>query len=165
MSPAPWHWLVLGGLLLLLEAFTPGFAFFWLATSAGLTALLLWLVPTLPWQAQVLVFALGAVAAVGGWRWWRHRHPSRPPDPTLNRRAAGYVGRETVLVAAIGPGHGRVRIADSTWLADGPPLPAGARVRIVGATGPVLRVAPVNEAGARHDADMAPDREAEPPPA
>ncbi len=43
---------------------------------------------------------------------------------------------------AIGPGHGRVKIADSTWLADGPELAAGNRVRVVGARGPVLLVVP-----------------------
>ena len=30
-----WHWLVLGGLLLLLEVLTPGFVFIWLALAAG----------------------------------------------------------------------------------------------------------------------------------
>ena len=52
-----------------------------------------------------------------------------------------YVGTEAVLVEAIGPGHGRVRIGDSTWLAAGPDLPAGSRVRIVGARGALLLVA------------------------
>ena len=42
--------------------------------------------------------------------------------------------------SAIGPGHGRVRIGDSTWLAAGPDLPAGSRVRIVGARGALLLV-------------------------
>ena len=32
-----WHWLVLGGLLLLLEVFTPGFVFMWLALAAAVT--------------------------------------------------------------------------------------------------------------------------------
>ena len=100
MTPAPWHWLVLGGVLLLLEAFTMGFACLWLAVGAGLTGLLLWLVPALPWQAQVLAFALCAVGALGGWRWWRRRSPV---------------------------------------------LPAGTRVRIVGADGPVLHVVPAGE--------------------
>ncbi|MEK0085177.1 NfeD family protein [Benzoatithermus flavus] len=145
MTPAPWHWLVLGGVLLLLEAFTMGFACLWLAVGAGLTGLLLWLVPALPWQAQVLAFALCAVGALGGWRWWRRRSPVLPADPALNRRGASHVGGETVLVAGIGPGHGRVRVADGTWLADGPPLPAGTRVRIVGADGPVLHVVPAGE--------------------
>jgi membrane protein implicated in regulation of membrane protease activity len=145
MSLAPWHWLLLGGILLLLEAFTMGFAFLWFATGAGFAALLLWLFPGLPWQAQVLAFAAAAVATLGGWHLWRGRSPAVPVDPGLNRRAESFLGSEAVLVAPIGPGHGRVKIADGTWLAEGPPLPAGARVRIIGVDGLVLRVSPVGE--------------------
>jgi membrane protein implicated in regulation of membrane protease activity len=143
VSPTFWSWLVLGGALLLLEAFTPGFAFLWLALSAGLTGFLLWLMPALSWQAQVLVFAGCAVASVGAWLWWRRRWPDHAGDNALNQRTAGYVGSEAVLTVGISGGHGRVRIADTSWLASGPDLPAGARVRIVGARGAVLLVAPV----------------------
>ena len=142
MSPTFWSWLVLGGALLVLEAFTPGFAFLWLALSAGLTGVLLWLVPMLSWQTQVLVFAGCAVASVGVWLWWRRRQPTAG-DHGLNQRTAGYVGSEAVLTVGIAGGHGRVRIADASWLAEGPDLPAGTRVRIVGARGAVLLVAPV----------------------
>jgi hypothetical protein len=34
-------------------------------------------------------------------------------------------------------------VGDSVWIARGPDLPAGARVRIVGAKGTVLEVEPV----------------------
>ena len=39
MSFAFWHWLVLGSALLLIEVFTPGFVFIWLAVAAGATGL------------------------------------------------------------------------------------------------------------------------------
>lgn len=137
-----WTWLALGGALLALEGLTPGIAFVWLALSAAATAGLVWLRPTLGWQAQLLLFGAGAVASVAGWFWWRSRRP--PPadgDPSLNRRTLGLVGTETILTAPTGAaGHGRVRVGDGTWLADGPPLPAGARVRVTGARGAVLLV-------------------------
>jgi hypothetical protein len=139
-----WSWLALAGLLLLLEAFTPGFAFLWLALSAALTGLVLWVWPSLAWQAQVVAFAGLAVASVAAWQVWRRRHPATGGDPTLNRRTAGLVGAEAVLVAPTGVGHGRVRVGDTTWLAEGPSLAAGARVRIVGARGSVLLVAPTD---------------------
>lgn len=147
MSPTPWHWLVLGGVLLLVEALAPGFVFFWLGISAGLTALLLWLLPGLAWQGQILAFALLTVASLGGWLWLRRRLPRHEAEPLLNRRAQQYVGSEAVLTAPITAGHGRVRIADATWLATGPELAAGTRVRIVGARGAVLVVAPLEAAG------------------
>lgn len=138
-----WHWLGLSGLLLLLEILTPGFVFIWLAIAAGLTGAVLWLVPQLAWELQLLVFAAAALASVGAWFAWWKRNPPAGTGSGLNNRALAMVGTEAILVQAIGPGHGRVRLADSTWLASGPDLPAGTRVRIVGARGAVLLVAPV----------------------
>ena len=138
-----WHWLAAGGLLLLLEVFTPGFVFMWLGLAAGITGLIAWLVPTLTWQLEVLIFAATAVVSVALSFRWRRAFPLRGGDPLLNNRALRYVGTEAELVGAIGPGNGRVRVADSTWPAAGPELPAGTRVRIVGARGAVLLVMPV----------------------
>jgi membrane protein implicated in regulation of membrane protease activity len=108
----------------------------------------LWLVPGMGWEAQVLAFAALAVTSVTLSFRWRRRLPTSGGDPKLNRRALACVGTEAVLEAAIGPGHGRVRIADSTWPAAGPDLPAGARVRVVGVKGAVLLVVPAAAAPA-----------------
>lgn len=151
MMPTFWHWLALGGGLLLLEVLTPGVVFLWLALAAGVTGALLWLAPGLSWQMQLLSFAAAAIVTVGLSFQWRRRMPAAAGDPGLNRRALAYVGTEALLVGAIGPGHGRVRIADSTWLASGPELPAGSRVRVVGARGAVMLVVPVAP-GAADDA-------------
>lgn len=150
MSLTFWHWLGLGGLLLLLELLTPGFVFIWLAIAAALTGALLGLVPQLIWQLQLLAFAAAALASVGAWFAWRKHSPPAGPGSGLNNRALAMIGTEAVLVQPIGPGHGRVRLADSTWLASGPDLPAGTRVRIVGARGAVLLVAPAGSQPA-HD--------------
>ena len=136
-----WHWLGLGALLLLLEVLTPGFVFIWLAVAAGLIGILLWLLPLLAWQVQLLAFAALAVLCVGAWFGWRRRMSAGQDAAGLNNRMQNYVGTEAMLVEPIGPGHGRVRIGDSTWLAAGPDLPAGSRVRIVGARGALLLVA------------------------
>lgn len=141
-----WSWLVLGGVLLLLEAVTPGVAMIWLAISAGLTGLVVLIEPALPWQWQLVLFSGCSLASVAGWLWYRHRHPPRDGDPNLNQRSRSYVGQEAVLTVATGLGHGRVRVADGSWPADGPALPAGSRVRIVGARGAVLLVEPAEGA-------------------
>jgi membrane protein implicated in regulation of membrane protease activity len=143
-----WHWLALAGGLLILEMLTPGVVFLWLALAAGLTGMLLWLAPTLGWQGQVLAFAALAVASVSLSFRWRRRLPAAGGDPRLNRRALACIGTEAVLETGIGPGRGRVRIADSTWPAAGPDLPAGARVRVVGVKDAVLLVVPTSEARA-----------------
>ena len=124
MTPTFWHWFALGGGLLLLEMLTPGVVFLWLALAAGIAGALLWLAPGLTWQMQVLSFAVAAVVTVGLSFRWRRRMPAAGGDPKLNRRALAYVGIEAKLVNAIGPGHGRVQIADFDL--------AGRRPRIAG---------------------------------
>jgi len=61
-------------------------------------------------------------------------------DPALNRRGERYVGRQFTLETAIINGRGSIKVDDSVWRATGPELPAGRRVKVVGADGTVLRV-------------------------
>jgi membrane protein implicated in regulation of membrane protease activity len=68
------------------------------------------------------------------------RHPTHSDHPTLNRRAAGLIGRQATLVEPIADGRGRAKLGDSTWTVTGPELPAGAHVKVVDADGAVLKV-------------------------
>lgn len=72
--------------------------------------------------------------------WIANPHTSASEDPDLNRRGKQYSGRVVPLVEAIETGRGRVRLGDTVWTVEGPDLPAGAMVRIVGSDGVVLRV-------------------------
>lgn len=145
MQATFWHWWILAGLCLLVEAFAPGFVFLWLGVSAGLTGLILLLVPGLPWQWQLIAFTALALLSVAAWLAWRRRHPAVEAGSTLNRRGEGYVGRIAVLDSALPPGgHARLRLGDTTWSAAGPAMPAGARVRIVAVSGTVLEVVPAD---------------------
>jgi inner membrane protein len=137
-----WHWWVLAVILLALEVAAPGTFFLWLAIAAGAVGLIVLIFPELLWQLQVLLFAVGGVAAVLAWRAWQRRHPPTSEDPTLNRRGAQYVGQVFHLTEAIRDGRGRMSVGDTTWRVSGPELPAGARVRVVGVDGTLLRVAP-----------------------
>jgi membrane protein implicated in regulation of membrane protease activity len=137
-----WHWWALGVVLVIVEAFAPGFVFAWLAVAAGLTGLLLLLVPSLSWQGQLLAFAGLAIASVFGWVWYVRRFARPGSDSSLNRRGMQYVGRRCIVVEPIENGRGRIRVGDGTWAAVGPDAPAGARVRVVGVDGTVLVVEP-----------------------
>ena len=136
-----WHWFIAALVLLILEAFMPGAVFLWLGIAAGFTALLVLLVPSVLWQVQFVVFV---VASVGSILAWRHYKQSQPPDqtdqPALNRRGEQYIGRVVTLDSAIVNGTGRIRLADTTWKVNGPDLPAGAKAKIAGVDGAVLRI-------------------------
>ena len=65
----------------------------------------------------------------------------RSDDPLLNQRGARQLGASATVTEAISGGRGRVKLGDSEWLAEGPDAPVGARVRIVGSDGAILKVA------------------------
>jgi membrane protein implicated in regulation of membrane protease activity len=138
----PVYWWALGVILVIVEVFAPGFVFLWLGTSALVAGGLVWLWPTLPWQAQLLSFALLSVASVLGWFAWRRRHPVRSNPLNLNRRAAQQVGAIGNLAEALQNGRGRMHLGDTVWPVEGPDLPAGSRVRVVAVDNGRLRVEP-----------------------
>ncbi|MCX7630898.1 MAG: NfeD family protein [Geminicoccaceae bacterium] len=142
MRIEPWHWWVLGGLLVLLEVAAPGFVLIWLGLAALATGALLWLAPELAWPLQLAAFSLLALGLVGGWLGRRRRRPLAPDEPFLNRRAESYIGEVLVLVEPIRQGRGKARVGDTVWPVRGPDLPAEARVRVVGVRDGALLVEP-----------------------
>ena len=50
-----WHWWILGGLFLLLEAFVSGFFFVWLAVSAAVVGIAMLLYPEMGWKVQLVI--------------------------------------------------------------------------------------------------------------
>ena len=135
-----WHWWVLAVALLALEVAAPGTFFLWLAVAAAVVGLVVLVLPDLYWQVQVLLFAVTGVAAVVAWRIYARRRPQTSDDPTLNRRGEQYVGQVFHLTEPITDGRGRMKVADTMWRISGPDLPAGAKVRVTGVDGTVLRV-------------------------
>ncbi|EYB66841.1 hypothetical protein DEIPH_ctg066orf0027 [Deinococcus phoenicis] len=136
----PWHWWVLGALLLILEVTLPGVFFVWLALAAFTLGLVVFVLP-LPVTVQLLLFAALSVAAVLIGRRYVGRLPVGGDEgDTLNTGAHRLVGRTVTVTAPIVNGVGRVRVGDSDWRATGPDTPVGASVLVVGAEGTTLRV-------------------------
>lgn len=145
MTPNHWSWWLLAVLLVLVEVFAPGFFFLWLGVSAALVGLALYVAPDLSWQTQLIAFSVLSIVSIVAWRAWFRRRPEPSDHPTLNRRAAQYVGRVFVLVEPIANGRGRVRLDDASWSVEGGDAPAGTRVRVTDVRDGVLQVSPVEE--------------------
>ncbi|MBV8447413.1 MAG: NfeD family protein [Hyphomicrobiales bacterium] len=138
---SPWTWLIGGVILMALELAAPGFFLIWLGLAAVLVGGGNFLQP-LPWEANGLLFATLAVALVFvGKRMTRRDGDDEATVKHLNQRANALVGRVTTLDQPIVAGEGKVRFDDAIWLATGPDLPAGARVKVIGVAGKVLQVA------------------------
>jgi hypothetical protein len=96
----------------------------------------------IPWQYQLIGFALLGVAALLLYRSYRKKNPGTFEQPNLNQRGLQYVGSELVLVEPIEQGSGKAKLGDGVWKVSGPELPAGARVRVTGVNGTILTVIP-----------------------
>jgi membrane protein implicated in regulation of membrane protease activity len=139
---AHWVWLTLGLVLAGLEMLVPGIYLIWLALAAIATGVLTGLFDlSLPMQVIDFVF-FALIAAFSARRFLRDR-PIASSDPLLNRRGARLVGETALVVQTIEHGSGRVRLGDSEWIARGPDVTVGERVRITGTDGTILLVEPL----------------------
>ena len=126
-----------------LEMLVPGVYLIWLALAAIATGLLT-LSIGLGLPIQIIVFvSLSLIAAFSAKRFLRDS-PIESSDPLLNQRGGRLVGETAVVASTFDGGTGRIKHGDSEWLARGPDMEAGARVRIIGSEGAVLIVEPVN---------------------
>jgi membrane protein implicated in regulation of membrane protease activity len=137
-----WHWMVLSVVLAAAETFMPGAFAIWFAASAAVIGLLLIVIP-IPWQIQLIGFAVLGMVALLLYRRYLKNHPETGEQPNLNQRGMGYIGSELVLIEPIEQGSGKAKLGDGVWKVTGPELPAGARVRVTGVNGTVLIVNPV----------------------
>ena len=141
VSLGSWNWLIFGFILMALELLAPGVFMFWLGLAALLVGLLSFAINP-SWQAQLLMFAVFAAAAVPAWRYFAKSASSHSvSNPFLNKRTEALIGRVFTLEKPIIDGSGTVRIDDTIWRVAGPDAPAGSRVRIVQADGASLTVA------------------------
>jgi membrane protein implicated in regulation of membrane protease activity len=139
VSLGHWNWFIAAVVLFLIEIVVPGSFMMWLGLAAllvgGVSLAVEW-----SWQAQLIAFAVFAIAAIPGWRYFARKVEAPVDRPFLNRRAEGYVGRVFTLDKPIVDGVGTIRIDDTVWRVSGPDCPAGSRVRISRAEGADLMV-------------------------
>jgi membrane protein implicated in regulation of membrane protease activity len=137
-----WVWMTLGLVLAGLEMLIPGVYLIWLAAAAVITGVLAATLE-LSHAAQVIDFVfLSLIIAFSAKRFLRDK-PIESSDPLMNRRGARLVGETALVVQAIEHGSGRVKLGDSEWIARGPNVAAGERVRVSGSEGAILLVEPV----------------------
>ena len=139
---AAWIWVTLGLVLAALEILVPGVYLVWFAVAAVLTGAITF-ASDIGLAAQVVTFAgLSLIAAYSAKRILRDR-PIVSADPLLNHRGNRLVGETAVTATTFEGGSGRVRVADGEWIARGPDVAAGERVRIIGHDGTILLVEPL----------------------
>ena len=140
MTTVQTAWLVVALLLMASEMAIPEMFLLWLGFAALAVFALVLGVPELPIVWQGVAFGVfSALSIVVYLKFFRNR--DTPSDrPLLNRRSEQLVGEVHPLEQAIVDGRGRLKIGDAFWVAVGPDLPQGTRVRIVAVDGMSLQV-------------------------
>ncbi len=138
-----WHWFIAAGVLLIIEMLMPAFFFLWIAIAAVVTGLIVLLVPGMGMELQFIVFGILSVLSIIAWWKFRILRPRQPKPSLLNRRGHQYIDRTFTLEAPIENGIGKIRVDDSTWKINGPDLPAGQQIKVVGVDGVVLIIEPL----------------------
>lgn len=132
-----WLWLGVSIILFVIELNAPGISFMWLGAAAGLTAIIVWLVP-MGWAAQCVLFSI--LVLISLLAWWKLFRKENHVDNRLNNPAGRYIGQTHVLVQAIENGRGKIQIGDTQWQVEGDDLPVGSNVKITAAHGMCFKV-------------------------
>ncbi len=136
-----WHWFGFAAMLVIFEVMLgANFFLLWLGASAVVVALLLMVLPTLLWQYQLLVFAVGSLMCIFFWHLHLRKNPTKSDRPKLNRRSEQYIGRQFTLTEPIVNGRGKIHVDDSIWRVEGDDLPAGTRIKVIDVNGVILKV-------------------------
>ncbi len=139
ISLGSWNWVILAGLMLLVELAAPGIFFIWLALAAFVVGVIGFAVD-LSWQVQLLIFAILSVIFVVVLRPRFQDRMHSSDQPNLNQRMLNYVGHSFQLAYPIVNGRGRLSIDDTLWEVEGPDSAAGQKVRVTGVDGTRLTV-------------------------
>lgn len=141
MSHAAIFWAVLALVLIGLETAAPGILLLWFGfAAAGVFLLVLGFHLSTP--AQMMLFVLLSFISVAVyWKFFR-KAGEQTDQPLLNRRQEQMLDRVFSLESAIVNGEGRIKVGDAFWQVQGPDLPQGTSIRVVGVEAGVLRVTP-----------------------
>ena len=135
-----WQWGILAIVLVVMEVLLPGVIFLWVGIGAGITGVILLIVPEVSWQIQFVCFALLSIISGVAGRMWVARNPIKTDHPNLNQRGRQHIDRVVPLSEPIVNGFGFVQIGDTRWKIKGPDTQAGQSIRIVETDGATLIV-------------------------
>ena len=77
LHPVFWHWFIAALILISLEIMLPTTFLMWTGIGAFLTGAVVWFVPDLSWQLQLVLFTVFSVISILAGRAWVVRKPDR----------------------------------------------------------------------------------------
>lgn len=139
----PWVWAIVALAVAIAELHTPGYYLIWIAAGAAATAIA-GSYYDLALSTQILIFVVASViACLCGYFIYRWLATVGGKTVPVNRRALDLIGTRGVVAETITNGHGKVRLGDTVWLAEGPDLASGTAVVVSGVRGTTVIVASI----------------------
>ena len=136
-----WHWLIFAVVLISVEMLLIGsYYLLWLGIAAGVVGALLFLIPSLSFLMQVLIFTVLSVVTLVAYKQYQKNNPVLSDQPKLNRRGEQYIGRVFTLENPIVNGVGKVKVDDSTWRISGEDMAAGTKIKVTAVDGTTFLV-------------------------
>lgn len=148
MGLQPWHWAVIGMLLMIGELFIPSFTMLWFGVAALVTALLLWAVPMGLLSQVVIWLGLSIVVCILWFRLIQPRIKTRTKAGLGGSVIIGEIGMIVSPVLTNGLGVVRFsvpKVGAAEWACrtlDGRPIEVGTRVIVTAVMGNELIVMP-----------------------
>lgn len=146
----PWHWFVLGILLILSELILPAFAALWFGAAAIVVSILLWMFPNMSFALQLLCWVILSISCTVLWFKFIKPLSTDKTKAGLSREAT--VGQTGMVIRTLEHDLVKVRfqmplLGSDEWdcrtLA---PTQVGDRVRVTDILGNQLVVQPHNNA-------------------
>lgn len=137
----PWTWLISAMVLFILEAMIPGLYLLWFGCAAIVVGAAAFIIP-MSLTTQIMLFVAASILSLFIGRRFAGYLTGGKGEPDLNERSRHYVGRTFEVAEPIAGGHGKIRVGDTVWSAEGPDAAAGTQVRVTGSRGTVLLVEP-----------------------
>ena len=105
----PWHWLVLGFVLLIVEMFLPTFVSLWFGSAAIIVAALSWLIP-IPVSVQIIIWLI--LSATFLLAWFKFIKPLSVDRTKAGLGGSVIIGETGMIIVAPQPeGVGTVRFS------------------------------------------------------
>ena len=143
----PWHWFVLGVLLILSELILPAFAALWFGIAAIVVSILYWMFPGMSFTVQMVCWIVLSISCTVAW--FKFIRPLSVDKTKAGLAREATIG-QTGMVIQTGLEHGQIRVrfpvpvlgSDEWNCRISVPIQVGDRVKVIDILGNDLIVQP-----------------------
>jgi inner membrane protein len=141
-----WHWMLLGGILMLGEAFFPTFILLFIGLAAFLVGVINFFLPDANQYALLASWAVISTIMTIGWHIYSLKNKNNSSKIDINSRGDQYLGRQFTLKKAVVNNVGEMHVDDTRWrVVSDKDIAAGNKVKVIAVEGNSLKIEEATE--------------------